>query len=128
ALRKQLPAFVGQAFERLGQEWLRHQGAAGRLPFEPDRVGGWWDRRGQVDVVALNRAERVILLGEAKWLNRPVGVDVLESLKRRGARAVPDPSWTVHYILFSRSGFTTELRRQAERERLMLVSLEEMVT
>ncbi len=128
ALREQLPAFVGHAFERLSQEWLRHQGAAGRLPFEPDRIGEWWDRQGQVDVVALNWAERVILLGEAKWLNRPVGLEVLESLKRRGNRAVPDPSWTVHYILFSRSGFTTELRRRAESERLMLVSLEEMVT
>jgi len=127
-IKGQLPAFVGQAFEVLCREWIRLQGARGQLPFEPEGVGSWWDRRGQVDVVALNRSEQVILLGEAKWLSRPVGVDVLEALRRRGTLAVPGDGWTVYHALFSRSGFTAELHRRVGEERLMLVSLDEIVT
>lgn len=126
-ISEQLSSFVGQAFEVLCREWIRQQGARGQLSFEPECVGSWWSRQSQVDVVALNRSERVILLGEAKWLRRPVGVDILEGLKRRGAQAIPGDGWTVHYALFSRSGFTSGLHCRAEEERVMLVPLEKIV-
>jgi len=56
-----------------------------------------------------------------------VGVDILEGLKRRGAQAIPGDGWTVHYALFSRSGFTSGLHCRAEEERVMLVPLEKIV-
>ena len=134
----QLPAFVGiTAFEELCREWVWAQVAAEQLPFLPNRVGAYWDRRTQtssrgsvrgIDVVAIGWDEQAILLGEAKWTTRPVGVPVLEGLKKKAASATPGTNWAVHYTLFSRSGFSPSLERLAADEGVRLVSLEEIIT
>jgi aspartate/tyrosine/aromatic aminotransferase len=77
--------------------------------------------------MAVSWDEQAILLGEAKWTTKPVGVPVLESLKEKVPAAIPDPSWTVHYALFSWSGFTPPFERLAAKEGVRLVSLEEVI-
>ncbi len=127
-IERHLPAFVGQtAFEDLCRAWVIARGDAGQLPFVPQRVGRWWDRQAEVDVVAVSFRERAILLGEARWTARPVGADTLEALMAKAERVVPDPNWTVHYALFSKSGFATGLQERAARSNVMLVDLASVV-
>jgi len=127
-IQSELPGFVGSsAFEPMCRQWLVGAGDQGKLPFVPERVGGYWDRRLQLDVVALSWAERSILLGEAKWTERPMGVNELEDLIRRSRTVVPGHQWHVQYALFSRSGFTRSLRQKAKGQPVMLVSLKDMI-
>ena len=124
----QLEAFVGlTAFEGLCRDWVVEQGDHGRLSFVPDRVGAWWDRHAQVDVAAINRREKALLLGEARWTTRPVGEDALRALQAKAPRIRPGEDWSVQYVLFSRSGFTPPLASRASREGVRLVTLEELV-
>ncbi|MBX7234114.1 MAG: ATP-binding protein [Caldilineales bacterium] len=125
---QQLPAFVGAtAFEEICREWVWRQGMAGRLPFSPEQVGSYWDRSTQVDVVALDRRERVVLLGEARWTSRPLTVQTLDELRGKAAAVLPEPGWRYLYALFSRSGFSEALQQEAERAGVLLVSLETLV-
>lgn len=108
-----LRGFVGQtAFEALSQEWVSTQGRVGGLPFTPQAVGSHWSRRVQVDVVALNWAQRELLLGECKWGAQPVERGVVEELiEKKTARLLQDmeqeaAAWRVYYVLFSRLGLT----------------------
>lgn len=123
-IERNLPPFVGQtAFEELCRAWVVAKGDAGQLPFVPQRVGRWWDRQAEVDVVAVNMRDQAILLGEARWTSRPMGADILQALMAKVERVVPDSNWAVHYALFSRSGFTAGLQEQAARSSVMLVDL-----
>ncbi|MCZ7543342.1 MAG: DUF234 domain-containing protein [Anaerolineae bacterium] len=58
---------MGQtALEDLSRKWTAQAGRGGRPPFDSEVVGMHWSRRMQVDVVAANWRERVVLLGEYK--------------------------------------------------------------
>jgi AAA+ ATPase superfamily predicted ATPase len=128
AIDRQLDAFVGAtAFESLCRQWVRRRGRQGRLPFAPERVGSYWDRQTQVDVVGLNWSQKTALLGEARWTSRPLGGQVLEALRAKAPAVLPAPDWHVHYALFSRSDFTEQLTAQAEQEGVWLVGLDNIV-
>jgi AAA+ ATPase superfamily predicted ATPase len=134
SIEDQLEAFVGlTAFEELCRRWVVVQGDDGRLPFVPERVGAYWDRHTQVDVAAISWAERALLLGEARWTSRPVGVNALEGLQAkapavRSAVGQEAGDWAVQYVLFSRSGFTAPLQARAEAEGVRLVTLDDIAS
>jgi uncharacterized protein len=128
---RQLDQYVGPAFEALCQEAVwRAQGVPDnvlRLEFTPSAVGRWWNRRQEVDVVAMG--EGAALLGECKWSSRPVGVNVLDNLRQRAQPLVEQQGWdNVRYALFSRSGFTPALQRRAAGDDIVLVNLQELVS
>jgi len=86
------------------------------LPFHPLKVGSWWDRDAEIDLVALNEETGEILFGECKWSDQPVGMDVLQHLYA-ASRRVP---WRKNarrewFVIFSRSGFQEELVARAQR-------------
>ena len=127
-IERQLPAFIGSTlFEELCRDWVQSQGAQGQLPFRPTDVGSYWDRHIQIDVAAVSDSEQALLLGEARYTSRPVGSSVLAELGDKAAQLTP-PGWKTHLALFSRSGFTADLRERADREGVFLVELEQVVT
>ena len=125
-----LAGFVAPVFEQLSREWIARAGAAGALPLTLRAVGRWWTRHAEIDVVALG--EKGALLGECKWSTRPVGPDVLSALRARSElfRGATDmgPDEPLWLALFSRSGFTPDLAAEAETERVLLVTAEDVVT
>lgn len=72
--------------------------------------------------MALNSKSREILFCECKWSDRPVGVDILNALVEKSKMV----DWNMgnrkeHYCLFSKSGFTEDLRREAKRRGVILI-------
>ncbi len=129
-IKHELRAFVGQTmFEELAQLWVRLQGREGNLPFTPEVVGTHWDRKTQVDVVAINWHSHDILLGECKWAAGSVGRQVVRDLIGRKTihtlEALPNKGagWTVHYALFARAGFTDAAVKALSAENGFLVDL-----
>ncbi|MBU0703393.1 MAG: ATP-binding protein [Chloroflexi bacterium] len=120
--------FVGHAFEEAALEYVARMARRGDLSFLPERIGRWWDRQAEIDVVALSDSERALLAGECKWSVKPVGTNILDDLKQRVGRLNDDGKWQqVSYVLFSRSGFTPSLRDQATSEGVKLIEPEQMV-
>jgi AAA+ ATPase superfamily predicted ATPase len=124
---EELSQFVDPAFEDLCRDWILERAAIGDLPFELERVGSWWDRDREVDIVGIG--PKVLLLGECKWRRRPVGVTVLDNLDRTGNPLVAElrPRRVVR-IVFSRAGFTPALAARAEADDdLRLVAAERLM-
>jgi AAA+ ATPase superfamily predicted ATPase len=95
----QWESFCGEGFERLCRDALP-------LLYRRDgirrfRVGEYWDRDTQIDVVGL-RSDGWVDLGECRW---PAGVSAAEALRDITARAVryPADGRTVARHLFLRS-------------------------
>ena len=105
------------------EDLCRQLAATGGLgPRRWSRVGRWWNRCDEMDVVGF-ADDGGLLVGEATWTRRPVGVNVLDELRakveRSGLLANARP---VTFALFSRSGFTPALRILSRaRPDLMLV-------
>ena len=113
SINSDLTSLVAENYELIAREILRMN--EDKI-FSFDTIGRWWDRNEEIDVVALNEKESKILFGEVKWSIRPVGIDIMEDLKRK-ARCV---EWKKeerqeYYCLFSRSGFTEALIKRARK-------------
>lgn len=96
--------------------------------FSFDKVGRWWDRNEEIDLIAMNEKENKILFSEVKWSNKPVGVNILEDLKRK-AKLV---DWgrgkrKEYYCLFSKSGFTEAMKKLAREENILLFEKDRVI-
>jgi len=127
-----LRAFIGMyVFEELCREWVSHESDRGRLEFLPEEVGSFWaQQRGksvQLDIVAASGRSKRLLIGEAKWGDKPVSREVLTDLIQRSQR-MPQVAegWQTHYVLFARSGFTEATREEARVLKARLVDLAEL--
>jgi AAA+ ATPase superfamily predicted ATPase len=87
------------------------------------RVGRWWTKDAEVDVLGASDDGRSALFGEAKWSRRPVGINILNDLEAAADKVPFDKTPEAkHFVIFSRSGFTDALlHRAADRPDLHLV-------
>ena len=59
--------FMGLAFENITRELLIQRNHHNAIPFCFHRIGRWWDRQSEIDLVALNPETRQTLFVECKW-------------------------------------------------------------
>lgn len=127
-VRPDLEHFAAAAFEEASRQhvaWLARQG---RIPFLPERIGAWWERESEIDVLAISRTEKQALVGECKWSVNPVGISILDELKQKAQALLREGEITqLHYALFSRSGFTPALEARAQEEDIVLYGVDEIV-
>ncbi|WP_204054390.1 ATP-binding protein [Planomonospora parontospora] len=129
---------LGPHFEEIAREWVRWHGREAGLE-DIGQVGttevACREHRGhEVDVVALSRRSMarakgagISLLGEAKCTNRPRGVSDLARLEHIRDLLVSH-GWDARdarFALFSRSGFTDDLKAAAD-PRSLLIDLPEL--
>jgi hypothetical protein len=133
----ELGEHLAPAFEEIVRDWVRHHGIAGAT-----QVGSWWgpalDRfraskertNEEIDLVGMAR-RRVVLIGEARWSDRPMDVGILGQIERYKLPALRVAASVIAMpttVLASRAGFTPALRDAAERnEHIRLVGLSELM-
>jgi uncharacterized protein len=122
-------AFVGtHTFEELCREWVYVTAETGRLSFLPQRVGSHWRATEQIDVVAVNWDEGVVLYGECKWKrDNPLNEAEVKKLFKRteqiGLTTRGGNLLQRQHVFFSRSGFSDPARALAQAEGAILVDL-----
>ena len=96
--------------------------------FPINKIGRWWDRNEEIDIVALNEEENKILFGEVKWSNKPVGIDIYNSLKRKSLKVeLHKDRRNEYFCLFSKSGFTESMLKAAEKEKVTLFHKDKII-
>jgi len=127
-IKPDLDHFVATAFEEAAITFTGRLAQAGELDFVPERIGGWWNRDAEIDVLAINLFEKIAFVGECKWTVHPVGASVLDELKQKAGAMMKDYEIKkVQFALFSRSGFTSELEDQSMRGDLALFTVDSLV-
>jgi hypothetical protein len=106
-------AFV---YEDVCREKMWDLNAEDAWPFHFSRLGRTWDGDTEIDIAALDPEGGNLILGECKYWQEPVGLNILHDLEKK-AESV---SWEkqrrkVWYVLFSAGGFTEELTQLAAR-------------
>jgi uncharacterized protein len=120
--------FIGtHTFEELCRDWVNDVSEMGELPFLPERVGSFWSKQVQVDVVAINWRSKDILLGECKWGQGDVSRSVIQTLFDKTEKVLPgNVSWRVHYAFFGRHGFTSAAQELAAERNAHLITLAQL--
>jgi len=113
-----LAEFMGLAFEVIIKELLQTLTLQGKAPISFHKIGRWWNRQKEIDLVALNRDTGDALFVECKWTSNEVDIDVLHELKRK-SEDVPAGKGRRFYLLASKSGFSNRLR-QVQNDNIFL--------
>lgn len=91
-------------------------------PFHFSKIGRWWDGKNEIDIAALDPDGKNLILGECKYWQKPVGMNILYELEQKSASV----GWKrenrhIWYVLFGAAGFTEELKELAKiRDDLLL--------
>jgi AAA+ ATPase superfamily predicted ATPase len=127
-IRPDLDHFVSTAFEEAALAFVARLAQAGSLNFLPERIGGWWDRDTEIDVLAISQTEKAAIVGECKWSVNPIGTNILLALKQKAQILIKDYGvQNVQYVLFARFGFTPALEELAKVEGIGLYTVDSLV-
>jgi AAA+ ATPase superfamily predicted ATPase len=119
--------YMGPLFEEICKQYLMN--FAKGLRFSIREIGGWWGgnpetkKQEEVDIIAFNGKNAIF--GECKWRSDPVDLSMLKEIKRKASLFHRFDK--KYYYLFSRSGFTSGIIEEAERDgSIRLITLDEI--
>lgn len=130
AVKPLLSDYMGKVFENMCKNYLMEMSRQKKLPFIILKIGRWWGnnpikkREEKIDLIGVNNIEKRMILGECKYRNEKLSLETLKKLEERSS-LLPG-HLQQHFILFSKSGFTDTVRKYAENNNIILITLEEM--
>ncbi len=113
---------VSFVYEKVCLEKIWQMNESNMFGFKILKLGKWWNRKDEIDIVGYNDETKDIIFGECKYLDIEVDVDVFFDLIDK-ARKV---QWSKnnrkeHFIIFSKSGFTNQLIELAKKRRDLIL-------
>jgi AAA+ ATPase superfamily predicted ATPase len=115
-IRKEYSDYMAPVFEEISRQLI-----PSIYPGKYTRIGSWWDKRNEVDIVCLNPETQLVLAGECKWTEKLVGIEALSKLKEytKVINFGFQPAG-IRFIIFSKNGFTKELLRLQDENCLLI--------
>jgi len=68
-LSEEFNSYLGEVFEEVAKHFLIRMNRTEKLPFNFTRLGRWWERNVEVDLIVLNSKKGVAGFFEVKWRN-----------------------------------------------------------
>ena len=98
-IKNEIEGYVSRKFEDFAIELLSIADIK-----EFNKIGKWWDKEKEIDIVALNDSKKEIIFGECKWQNNVETMKLLNELKENANRI----KWNLNkrkevYMLFAKS-------------------------
>jgi len=124
-IRQKFNQHLSLAYEKVAKELIWNHVESF---FPISKIGRWWDKNEEIDLVALNPEINAILYSEVKWRNKPVGINIYAELKDK-ARKVKwgDENSSKYFCLFSKSGFTKAMIQQAKTDGVVLFHKDKII-
>lgn len=88
-VRPRFAAYVGRHFEGIVMDLFDLFNGQGALPFVYSRIGSWWHRGEEIDIVCIREHPYEILFCECKWQDNVDGIRVYDELQAK----TPHVSW-----------------------------------
>jgi len=119
----ELNIYASHKFEDICRQYVRRQNSSGELPFRYEKMGRYFDKDIEIDIMAHSKDKKQFLFGECKFRNEKFD---LGDFKESKEKFMPPENSEVYYYLFSKSGFTKEVEKLGN-ENLKLVELDELL-
>ena len=97
-ISRDLNSYVGRCFEEICIQFVADSG------IKYTRIGSWWHKDKEINIVAIDDNSKSILFGECKWKNNVDAGSVLKDLKEKATHV----EWNAgmrkeNYIIFAKS-------------------------
>ncbi len=89
---EELPRYVSKSYERICQEYIKYP-----------KVGTWWYKDTEIDIVAIDESKSKILFGECKWSDDVDAKKLLEELKQKAKKVKWHKNRKEEYVIFAKS-------------------------
>ena len=125
-----LSGYMGPVFEKVCMEYMIRRAKSRTLPFVPAQIGRWWGNNPQkkkqddIDILALDRSGKKAICCECKFRNQHFDEKELRNLLE--ASEIRKEPVEKYYFLFSKSGFTTTVEKEAARLNIELITPDQM--
>ena len=115
-IENEFDLYVSKIYEDLARESVWEN-----MKFPLVKVGRWWDKDTEIDIVALGEDNKIVF-GECKYSKKQVGLSILKQLQEKAKNI----KWNnnnreEYFILFSKSGFSEELEKLAQKEKNIIL-------
>ena len=125
-----LSDYIGKPpFEEICRQYLIRQNRMGNLPFAATSFGCWWgndskeNKQADIDVIAANKNDKKIIIGECKWKNQ---FNDVGEIKKLMDKTYLIPGYQEYYFMFfSKVPFSTGAKKlEKETPNLKLLELD----
>lgn len=116
-IKSEFDVYVASAFEDVCKQALKNLSVKKDFPFSIQKVGRWWHKEEEIDIVAVNDDEKAILFGECKWSKKQVKIKTVKELERKSERIEWKRRRKEYFIFFSRNGFEKEAINYAKENK-----------
>ena len=82
-----------------------------------DKIGKWWDKDDEIDVVGIDDKSKTLYVGECKFTNKKMNISILNDLKRKSEKIKEYKDYKKVYCLFSINGYESELEKEAKKDK-----------
>jgi uncharacterized protein len=115
---------VGPIFEDICREEILPLAYEKVLGFIPEKVGKWWHKEDEIDIVALNDDSKDILLGECKWRKEKTRrSDIDHLIAKTSLIDWNNAARKEHFIFFSKSGYTDDCKDYCTEQGILAIDL-----
>jgi hypothetical protein len=122
SVEPELVLYTSRKFEDICRQYIRKLNISGDLPFRFDKMGRYFTGNVEIDIVAISKDKKNILIGECKYKNTPFDRGDYDSLKEK---SVNNNEANKYYYLFSKSGFSKELKAM-ENKAIWLIPIQHL--
>ena len=122
--------YIGHLFEDICKDYMLLHISTNKIPFVFNQIGRWWGTNGitkteeEIDIVSFTNDNKNAFFAECKWKNEKVGINVLKELIRK-SELLPQFQ-NKFYGIFSKSGFTQEVKNYAVQNNIYLYDLDDL--
>ena len=138
----QLHEFTAFVFESLCRDYIRLLNRQEQLPYRYTKIGRWWGKitkltdggnghksrrtyETEIDIMAVDHQSKHYLLGECKYKASPFDLRDYKTLKSKWENT---GDTECSFYLFSQSGFTEQVLQLEAEEKLVCISMDQMVS
>ena len=123
-VKPQFPGYVGKHFEAMVMDLFELYNLHSVLPFVFTRIGSWWHKGEEIDIVALREDEQKILFCECKWQDDVNGERVFAELTSKAAGVSWHNDRREEFFCIVARSFS---RRPKESDQCLLLDLNDLM-
>ena len=109
---------MAECYEEVCRQWISERA----LDFNAASVGRQWSSAYEIDVAAVNTKFELTVVGECKWSENKIGISIFRELEEKVLSCNLPMAEDCRYILFSKSGFTSDLEKLAAEEKNIVLA------
>lgn len=107
---------VSYVYEDICRERIVESSSKGDMAFTVAKIGKWWNKDNEIDIVALSPDSEQIMFAECKYTEQKMDADIYYKLKEKSTKVNYNPNARAFYVFFSKSGFSSTFQHLAEKD------------